>query len=195
MVFAHAFVGGLTTYYSLKSNKKLKFSDFGLSIIWFFGVLGSIFPDFDLALLYINKDLEHRKLLTHSIIFYLSLFIVVNVVTYFFKLKQDKKNLILMTNLVFFLGVFSHLIIDFFVGGLVLLAPFTYYYFGYDLPFHGKSGDWSAYFFSTYMVAESIITFWFIEVRKNISNFVGRYISFFWFLISVILTFIILYFK
>lgn len=193
MLLVHGFAGGLTTYYTLKNNKNLKFSSKYLNFIWFLGITGAIFPDLDIVFVFLNEDIEHRRLLTHSLLPYLLLFILVNLIVYFIRINKDKKNLLLISNLVFFMGVCSHLFIDFFVGGLSLLNPFTNYYFGYMLPFADKDPDWQfKYFASPYMVVETIIALWFFEIRKYINSFVGKYLPIFLFFVAMTATIILM---
>ena len=120
MLFVHALVGGLTTHYILKSKKQYRFDPIHLNIIWFFGVLGSVLPDFDISLLFFVKHVDHRLLLTHSIIPYTLLFIFINVFCSLYKSKKLNTNFVLMLNLVLYVGVLSHFLIDYFYGGFQL---------------------------------------------------------------------------
>lgn len=179
MLFVHGFAGGLTTYYTLKNQKELKLTRFQIELLWLVGVVGGIFPDLDLIYVYFNKDVHHRELISHSIVLYLLLFIIVNVLSHLFKEKKHIKDYFQLLNLVFFTGVLGHLFIDFFVGGLSLFNPISKYYFGFSLPYALKSPDWQyQYFGSFYMVLETIVALWFIDILKNIKSFVGRYLPF-----------------
>jgi|GEM_PF-1529499 len=194
MLLVHGFAGGITTYYVLKAKKHLRFSDFQMHVLWFLGVLGGIFPDFDIVFAVLDPTVEHRRLITHSTIPYALLFVLINLICYFGKELQGRKHFILMANLVFFLGVVSHLVIDYFVGGLSLFSPITTHYFGYRLPFSAKIPQWQLrYFDSPYMVAETIVALWFLDLRKHINSFVGKNLPIFFFVVALLATLFLMF--
>jgi len=194
MLLVHGFAGAITTYYTLKNNSKLKMSQLVLNVLWFIGIVGGIFPDFDILFIFVDKNIEHRKLLTHSLVPYLVFFVLINLIIYFTRFKKDTKNLLLISNVVFFMGVCSHLLIDFFVGGLGLFSPITNYYFGYNLPFSAKSPEWQiTYFSSLYMVAETLVALWYFNIRKNIKSFVGRWFPIFLFAVAISATLVLMF--
>jgi len=189
MLLVHGFAGAITTYYTLNHKRNVKFSPKNLNVIWFLGAIGGIFPDFDIVLPFINREIEHRKLLTHSLIPYLALFLLINVLVALLRLDKEKKEFIKTSNLVFFIGVLSHLFLDYFAGGLQLLSPLTNCYFGYHLPFEATSPYWQfMYFTSYYVVGEIIVTIWFASIFKYIKNVVGRYLPIFFFLVAITAT-------
>lgn len=189
MLLVHGFAGAITTFYTLNRKKDIKISSKHLNIVWFLGVLGGIFPDFDIVLPFINRAIEHRKLLTHSLIPYLLIFILINVLIAFIKISKENRDFIKIANLVFFIGVLSHLFLDFFAGGLQLLSPMANYYFGYHLPFDAQSPYWQfMYFTSYYAVGELIVAIWFMFIFKSIKNLVGRYLPIFFLLVAILAT-------
>ena len=195
MLLVHGFAGGIVTYYVLKSKKNLKFSKKHLNTLWFFGVLGGIFPDFDIILPFINREIEHRRLLTHSLIPYILLFLIFFVAVTYVKISKEKRELVKTSSLVFFIGVCSHLFLDYFSGGLQLLSPVTDYYFGYHLPFNAKSPSWQfMYFSSYYMLGEMLVALWFVSIFKNIKSAVGKYLPISLFLVAILATLAFMYF-
>ena len=204
MILVHGFAGAITTYYTLKNKSfsKLKLSQSDLNILWFLGPLGGIFPDFDISiLLLVDRILEHRRFLTHSIIPYTLLFILINLVLLLPKkillkmyIDNTKMQLIKLGSLIFYFGVLSHLFLDYFVGGLTLLAPFSNNYFGYELPFSAKSPLWQyRYFTSGYAIAELSVALLFFSLFNKISNKVGRYLPIFFFFVALSATLVFMY--
>jgi membrane-bound metal-dependent hydrolase YbcI (DUF457 family) len=194
MILVHGFAGGISAYYILKKKKAFKFSLKQLNILWFLGPLGGIFPDFDLILPFLNRDIEHRRLLTHSIVPYTLLFIIVNFLIAKIRITQHKKDFIKTAALVFYIGVCTHILLDCLVGGLQMFSPFTNLYIGFNLPFVTESPDWQyGYFTSFYAVAEAFIAAWFFYLSKDINNKIGKYLPVFFFFVAILASMVFMY--
>lgn len=217
MIFVHAFASAITTNYVLKyfdnihskSNiKNLTFSKFifgttkltslnkvlstfQMNLIWFFGIVSGVLPDFDLLYVLFNPQVEHRKLITHSLVPYLVTFLLIYII-----LKKFKNNIFIdiykflqILNIVIFIGILSHLVLDFFVGGLVLFLPFTNYYFGYYIssnlndPLHKFN-----YFTSKYIIAEFVVYFFYVYILNQSKFIIPKFLPYIFFIISVIST-------
>lgn len=215
MIFVHAFASAITTNYVLKyfdnihskSNiKNLTFSKFifgttkltslnkvlstfQMNLIWFFGIVSGVLPDFDLLYVLFNPHVEHRKLITHSLVPYLVTFLLIYII-----LKKFKNNIFIdiykflqILNIVIFIGILSHLVLDFFVGGLVLFLPFTNYYFGYSLPYYSNNPLFEYnYFTSRYLIAELLFFVVYLLVFKQFSSFVPKILPFVFFAVAVL---------
>lgn len=118
MIFAHSFVGFPITYELLK---KENYSKEFKNLAYFIGITSAVLPDFDLALGIFIHDLNHRQLISHSFLPYILIFLILFVVSRFLKKYQKRLQLL---SLIFFIGVSSHLFLDFIAGGLALLSPF-----------------------------------------------------------------------
>lgn len=151
MVFAHSFVGAPITYLL---TKNLNISEKFKNLLYFVGITGAVLPDFDLILGFFIEDINHRKLVSHSVIPYLVFFILVYVLAGLFKTYTDKLRLI---NLVLFVSILSHLIIDLLVGGVVFFAPFDLRTYGYEIPFSNTENFFLKYFTSPYAIYELVL--------------------------------------
>lgn len=202
MILVHGFAGAITTYFILKNKSVSKlhknFTEKQYNILWAIGSIGGIFPDFDLIIAFLNRLISHRRLVTHSLIPYTVLFLVINILLLIpninSKFSKNTKDFIKLGNLVFYIAVISHLILDYFVGGLVLFSPFTDYYFGYPLPFDAKSPVWQyQYFTSGYAIAEGVVALLFFTLFSKINNKVGKYLPIFLFFIACAMTLVFMY--
>lgn len=157
MVFAHSFVGAPLTYLFIKNlNLSSKFKNF----LYFVGITGAVLPDFDLILGFFIEDMNHRKLISHSIVPYLTLFVFVYIVSFFIT-KHSKE--LRLTNLILFVTILSHLILDFLVGSISLFAPFDKNLYGFTISFSNTDNFFLKYFSSEYVLYELfLISFFFI---------------------------------
>lgn len=104
------------------------------------GGIAGVLPDFDIALYYILGFFgftlnEIHRTFSHNIIIPL-LFLVFGFLAYGFKNKKLGVHHIKLRNLFFIIsfGIFTHLIFDFLVSGLILpLYPFSNFAFGLNL--------------------------------------------------------------
>ncbi len=187
MVFAHTVLGATATYCIVNRNK---FSKIEKSIIYFTGIIGATFPDFDILLMLIFPNTHHRYFLTHSIIPY-SIFFLIMVLL----LKKSDKYL-KITNAAFFLGVLTHLFSDLMIGGLVLLAPFSDYYFGYKITSIGNRLNWALdYMQSRYFLFELTLFAPFIVLWKKEKDVVFRHFPIFWTFIAAFMLGALIFFE
>jgi len=181
MVFAHSFIGAPLTYLIVrKLNLSEKFKNF----IYFIGITGAVLPDFDLILSFFIQDIEHRKLISHSVIPYLFLFLVVYLVSGF--IKKHKVSLRL-TNLVLFITILSHLIIDFFVGSIAIFAPFDPSLYGIKVPY--IENFFYNYLTSHYVFYELILISSFFIFQKYEKKNMIFLLSYFYFFAALAMVF------
>jgi membrane-bound metal-dependent hydrolase YbcI (DUF457 family) len=184
MVFSHAFAGAITTKFLLNKSKGITISR---DLAYFVGIVASVFPDFDIAVLFLFPDLQHRYFVTHSLLVYLILYLVVILISKIIK----KKELGFLAS-VFFLGVLSHLILDFLGGGIAALAPFVSQLYGFELIWAKYTPEdrlgWAiAYMKSPYMLGELALFIIYLGViLKNEVNKVARRLPLAAFVVSVI---------
>jgi len=159
MIFAHAFIGAIIAYIAtpkmLQGTEAEKFWKLNKkSVLWLFAILSSVFPDLDiLYVLLIDNSAEHRKLLTHSIVPYTIILILVLLII---KIKKIDKYYSQLT-LISWLGVLFHLIADLYVAPVYLFTPISNVMLLWQ-PFHINLKDGiKAYIFSPYMLTELII--------------------------------------
>lgn len=183
MVLAHSFVGAPLTYLLVR-NKNLtpKFKN----LVYFVGITGAILPDLDLILSFFIEDLNHRKLVSHSIVPYIAIFLIILAISYLFKRHAQKIRLL---NLVAFLAVSSHLLIDYLVGGIALLGPFDSNIYGIRVPFMDGKELFVRYFNSQYLIFEAIVISTFFIFLKKYKNIPSVYLSFFYFLLAIAMVF------
>ncbi|MBI2414636.1 metal-dependent hydrolase [candidate division WWE3 bacterium] len=192
MIFTHAFAGAILGKYL---KEKMQIEDVvgekettttsksltrNVSLIYFFSILGSIFPDFDLLLLVFNQTLHHRYLVTHSLVLYSMFFCVA-------LLFRKKFNIRFIPY--FYLGVCLHLLLDFFAGGIVLFAPVSYKLFGMQFRYFGsaKINFVDMYFKSNYMLFELGLFFSYILfVFQKETNFIARKLPFILLIVSIV---------
>jgi len=187
MVLTHSLIGVPITYFLLKNKTNLWKDRLNLNILFLIGIVGSVFPDFDLTLSFFVHDLNHRKLISHSIVPYLILFSTV----YFFSCTLKKNQMLIkQANLIFFVTVLSHLLLDYIVGGISLFAPFSINIYGFDIYFEKSSDFFYKYFTSWYMVAEMIlmsISMYFIYKLKEIK--INLFLPFFFLVIALLMVY------
>jgi len=187
MILAHSFVGIPITYQIIKNKPEVWENRLFVNLLFFIGIVGAVFPDFDLTLSFFIHDLNHRKLISHSIIPYFILFITIYLFSFISKNYQSKIRLI---NLVFFTSVCSHLFLDSLVGGLVLLSPLTYSIIGFDIYFGNHSNFFLNYFTSWYLLGEIIVISSSVFVMNKIKEIKAIYFSLFFLLVALIMIFI-----
>ncbi len=169
MVLSHSLIGVPLTYLLVRNKKDILLDKFQSNFIFLVGIVGSVFPDFDLILGFFINDLDHRKLFSHSVLPYLFFYLFVNFMIYYLLNKNQKFWKIV--NLVFLVGVLSHLFLDFLVGGISLLAPFNSGIYGFDIYFDYPDSFFNYYFLSWYLLPEFLILLvssYFIFKLRNI---------------------------
>lgn len=174
MVFAHSLIGVPVTYL-ISKNYLDKLSLSKVNLVFFIGVIGAVFPDFDLLLSFFIEDLNHRALITHSVFIYLVLWFILYLV--FKKIGNKFLNLCLA---VFFVNVLIHLFLDYLVGGISLFSPFVVGIYGNVLYFGDSSSFFDNYFRSWYMLTEILALFFslffIIKLKKYQVNLVVPFI-------------------
>lgn len=184
MVLAHSFVGAPLTHFLVKD---LKLSPKFKKLIYFIGITGAVLPDFDLVLSFFINDLNHRRLVSHSIVPYLLIFLTI----FFISFKVLKyRNEIRLINKVLFLTILSHLIIDALVGQIVIFAPFDMNLYGIPVPGTSNPADFFVnYFNSIYSLYELIVILPFFIYFKNYKNLQSRFLAYFYFFVAISMVF------
>lgn len=187
MIFAHSFVGVLNTYAVLKFSKH-RFSQWEYNLIWIVGVTAGVLPDFDVLIVLLNLKLKHRDFLSHSLIPYL----IVTLIIFGLALSsrwsaklRERRELLVVLGTVFMLGTFSHILIDLLSGGLVLLAPFTYARYGIPLMINSHGGiGFIDYVLSIYMVVEILFLASYLYVLRFIKSPLSIYVPLFFVILT-----------
>lgn len=183
MIFAHAFAGAVAGKYiaAEKDSKKGKFSMLQINIIYLLAIIGSIFPDLDLIYVFLNPTIHHRYLLSHSFLFYTVILIFAWIL---------KKRISFTYMISFYVGVLTHLLLDFITGGIVVFAPLSYTLIGLPMDFVNLT-KWeylSAYFNSMYMAGEiGIFVLYMLYVYKGEASMVAKTLPFVFLVIAYIL--------
>lgn len=157
MIFAHAFLGMLFAYslekYLIFHKSKVKYVH-QKTIIWLTFIFGAIFPDIDiLYVLFVDKNIFHRELPTHSLISYLLLYLIIYLLIKYKKLDR----LYLNIAKAFTIAVISHLLSDLYVDRINILNPFFNESFIWAPFFLDKSQGFLGYIKSPYMFTEILI--------------------------------------
>jgi membrane-bound metal-dependent hydrolase YbcI (DUF457 family) len=180
MVFSHAFAGAALIQL-IVVPKVYKLSEKQLVLLYFVGISAAILPDLDIILLFIDKTLQHRTLLSHSIIPYMMVALIVWIISV---LRNDR--FLEKLALAAFVGVTSHFVLDVLVGGVVLLAPLNSKFIGFPLNFPTKPALWAqAYIASKYMLFEILIFLGYLAVMKGEKNNVLLGLPFFFLTVAV----------
>lgn len=159
MIFAHAFVGLIIAYIinlTIKKEDKIGVI-FGQSkelLLWVTAILFSISPDLDLLYIYfIDETAKHRHLLTHSLVPYTVVFLIIIIYLFYKKTNNFYKYIALTA----YLGISFHLFADLYTDPVYLLAPFIDKSFSLQLFLINKSEGLRAYVLSPYLATEIII--------------------------------------
>lgn len=196
MYFNHATAGAIAIK-PMMDKCKNKFTEKENTVLWFAGITSAVLPDFDIAYSVYRGLEDHRSFVTHGIILYLIAFILLYSISFFQKKDVFGKKFYKILSLIFLIGIFTHILIDFFFGGIALLSPFTYKIFGFDMNIsNGYQNRLVKYVLSKYMVVEFLITLIFFCVFKGKNNFIPRLFAMTYFFIAAIvftLTSIILF--
>ncbi len=169
VIFVHSCAGAITSYLALNNND-VGFSKKQINLLYFIGILASVLPDFDVSLIILNITRYHRYLVSHSVVPYLLISLLL-----FLLYAVNKNKFTKYVAIVFFLGTLSHIILDYLVGGLVLYAPITYQRFGFKIPFTGTRLEWVlSYLSSKYIVFELMVFLSYCLVLLKEKNIVFR---------------------
>jgi hypothetical protein len=118
MFIAHAPSGYIMSKLILNKARGISVAS---SYVFWAGIVGAIFPDFDMAYFYLIDHLQthHHKYVTHWPLLWASL-----VILFSLGLGLCKQSKILFLALIFSLGGMLHIVLDGFVGDVWLFAPF-----------------------------------------------------------------------
>lgn len=187
MIYTHTLLGASATYILIKNHK---FSKIQKNILYFLGIVGSTFPDFDLILMFFKPAIQHRDLLSHSLIPYSILFLVVMLIL------RKSSDFAKMANTSFFLGVLTHLFSDLLFGGLVLFAPFTGIRFGFPIaPFENRFNWAVSYFHTRYMLIEVLIAGIYAYLWRKEKNSIFRGFPIFWVVVAAFILGLLVFFE
>ena len=187
MYFTHSLAGAVTTKLVLDRNEGI-FSKVERDILWFVGVTASVFPDFDLIIYFLNPNAtSHRQWITHSVVLYGIASLVLLFFGFFSKRKERfGRQFHMSMALVFIFGVLTHLVLDYFMGGIALFLPFNSYVYGYPIECNQDDNWITSYVYSWYMLVEGIVFGAYLVIQKSISNKFGKAIAFFYVGVSVL---------
>ncbi|MBU1132965.1 metal-dependent hydrolase [Patescibacteria group bacterium] len=186
MYFTHSLAGAVTTKLVLDKNEGI-FSKLEKDILWFVGITASVFPDFDLIIYFLNPNAtSHRQWITHSVVLYAFASLILLSFGFFYKKKEKfGRQFYMSMALVFILGVVTHLILDYLVGGVTIFLPFNRFVYGYPIETH-HGGNWiTDYVSSWYMFIEGALAAGFLLILKSIKNTIGKLLPIFYVGISI----------
>ena len=182
MIFSHAFAGAALTRYLHKSSR-LKFTEKQTNTIYFVGIISAILPDLDVALIFLNNTVQHRTLITHSVVPYLFAALILWTVA-----LLQKNSFLKFISVTFLFNVFfSHFFLDMLAGGLVFFAPFSNRHVGFSLNFPPEPLLWAkTYLTSKYMILEVLLTVGYLLTIREFKNKVLIYLPAFLFFVSAL---------
>lgn len=155
MLFAHAPAGFLATYYIRKIWVK-KISKSQTNLLYFLGAIFGIFPDIDTVYYYFfSAILHHREIFTHSLIFYIIIWLVL-----FFIGRLSKKEFLKALGFVFLFTGLSHLILDSLGNGIMWFYPFSSLTFGLLAAQSIADSFFGQFFLFINLFFETIIILW-----------------------------------
>lgn len=162
------FIGHLPAGYLLTKvlQKKLKTTQY-----FVVGLIGSIFPDFDIFYFYFidQRQNSHHSYWIHIPIYWLIIATVTCLLLWFLK----KKDYFIAT-IIFFSNVFLHLILDTIVGKIAWLLPLTEkVYYIFDVPDRHDFWVYNFIFHWTFVFEIAIIAlaiYVFVKSRRNRSK-------------------------
>lgn len=187
MVFSHAFFASalINAVHKKTDIKNTPLTD---NMIYFVAIVGSIFPDLDIALLLFDPNIQHRQLISHSLLPYILLLLITMLIS---KIKRNTTYEVLAK--AFFIGTSSHILLDLFAGGLVLLAPLSFTTFGFPIYFDAQSEIWGkTYLTSWYMVAEAVFFILYLATIYRNNNKVLMWSPIFFLIVSMVMFLLVL---
>ena len=170
MILAHSLIGVPITHYLIKNKSEFYDKPLFANLMYGVGIVAAVFPDFDLILSFFINDLDHRKLISHSIVPYLVLFCFGILLSKIFKKYSSE---IKILNLIFFIGIASHLFLDALVGGVSLFSPITNHTVGLPIFFDYTIDFYSKYFTSFYFLLELPLIVYSLYMIAKLKNLVS----------------------
>lgn len=187
MYFTHSLAGAVSTKLVLNKKEDI-FSKLEKDILWFVGITASVFPDFDLVIYFLNPNAtSHRQWISHSVVLYGIASLILLSFGFFLKRKERfGRQFHMSLALVFIFGVSTHLFLDYFMGGVSLLLPFSNRVYGYPIVCN-KGENWiTGYVTSWYMLVEGLVALSYFLVQKSIKNKLGKTLALFYVCISIL---------
>ena len=185
MYFNHATAGALVMKPIMKKYDGL-FSAKEKTVLWFIGITSGVLPDFDIAYSVIKNLEDHRSFVTHGFFVYLLAFLVIYGISYFQRKDEFGRKFFRVAASVFLFGVSTHLLIDFFAGGVALFSPFYTGVIGFDMGLnHGTENRLVQYLLSKYMIVEIVLLTVFFKVFKGREYFTTKIFSTFYLIIAI----------
>ncbi len=185
MYFNHATAGALAMKPLMKKYETL-FSAKEKTVLWFIGITSAVLPDFDIAYSVIKNLEDHRSFITHGLFIYLLAFLVIYGISYFQRKDEFGRKFFRVAASVFLFGVSTHLLIDFFAGGVALFSPFYTGVIGFDMGLnHGTENRLVQYLLSKYMIVEIVLLTVFFKVFKGREYFTTKIFSTFYLIIAI----------
>jgi hypothetical protein len=177
MYFTHSLLGAVAQRFVIDKVEK-KFTERENQVLWFVGITASVLPDFDLVYSALNQMLNHRNFITHGIFIYLILSLLLYLLSFAKDKKEFGRKFFKTLALSFFIGILVHFLMDFIVGGVVFLAPFTYKVFGFDMTYERYDRNWLlTYLESKYMLLELLDLGLFLLILKDKKYLFGQIIA------------------
>jgi hypothetical protein len=75
MILAHSLIGVPITHFLIKNKTEFQNRPVFINMMYAVGIVAAVFPDFDLSLSFFINELDHRKLVSHSVVPYLVIFL------------------------------------------------------------------------------------------------------------------------
>jgi len=164
----------------LQKNRISKLSTHERTVVLILSILFGIFPDIDLAILSMTSTpvFLHHKVFTHSITFYILLWIILII---FFQIlkrilnKEGRKtlnnNLLSVIHYSFLIGTVTHLLSDSLFSSIVLFYPFQYEFNILGQVF--KNNYFTSFLYSTYFAIELLAISIFLKMifKRYVHNF------------------------
>jgi len=177
MYFTHSLVGALFVK-PIIDKAEDKFTQKEKVVLWFAGITGSVLPDFDLVYTIFHGLGNHRYFATHGIFLYIILYLLLYFIGLLHERNEFGRKFFKTLALVTILGVFSHFVIDFFIGGIAIFSPFSEIIYGLSIYYDRQTHNWLfRYLTSSYMLVEFINLVVFFKVLKDKKYFFARIIS------------------
>lgn len=186
MYFNHATAGALVVKPIIDKYEDI-FSEKEKTVLWFLGVTAAVLPDFDLTYAVLTGLTDHRSFITHGFFLYIIAFLIIYFLSLFQKKGEFGKKFFEVAAPVFLAGVATHFVIDFFMGGTALFAPFSYKVLGFDMQVNGGSENrLKDYILSKYMILEISLTLLFFYFLKGKKYFTAKLFALFYMFIATL---------
>ncbi|MBU0534853.1 metal-dependent hydrolase [Patescibacteria group bacterium] len=185
MYFTHSLVGAVAQRFVIDKVDK-KFTEKEKRVLWIVGITASVLPDFDLIYSALNHMANHRGFITHGLFIYLLMSLFLYLLSFTKDKKEFGQKFFKTLVLCFLIGISVHFLMDFMVGGIVFLAPFSYKVYGLEMSFERYNGNWLfRYLESRYMFLELFNLSYFLIVLKNKKYFFGKIVAFGYLLMAI----------